>query len=160
MLLIFVIKYSKKSTYFFVFKIFFCTDNFYSKLVFPTNYFRFYIDINGQVRLFKNFNLVQDENTFYNVTILVTDSGGLSGFTSLMVYLNITSDIALKHSQFQCSYTGFRSDLDQTDLMTLKPKLFVLVSIIIRTLTIKNINKYKNFSILGEFNISVEVCFS
>jgi hypothetical protein len=75
-----------------------------------------------------------DSYPSYNVTIIAIDRGGFTGFTNLNVYLNKTSLLqydpmssSSSLSSFRCSVLGLKSELNQSDLKTLEPKLFILV---------------------------------
>ena len=71
----------------------------------------------------------------YNLTVMAIDQGGLSGLTFLNVYLNKTSLIRFDQtlsssSSFRCSILGLKAELNQSDMRTLEPKLFIVVSYI------------------------------
>lgn len=91
---------------------------------------RFYVDSFGNVRLLQQFNLNKDSEFMYNLTIGVSDAGGLKNYTSLVVYLNVTSSINLKQSpSFECALMGTKSELSPFDRKSLFPPLYILVTI-------------------------------
>ena len=64
---------------------------------------------------------------YYNVTLSVSDQGGLNSLSSVNVYLNITKQFSLKDSIFECSIVGVKSELNNTDGISLVPPLFIQV---------------------------------
>ena len=85
-----------------------------------------------------------EKHSICNLTVMVADSGGLSSFANLVVYLNKTSLVKFEQNpQFCCSINGLRTELNQTNLRTLEPRLFIQVSINIHLNTV-------NLPILGE----------
>jgi hypothetical protein len=81
----------------------------------------------GQIALLKPFDLSKDL-PYYNVTLSVSDPGGLSSTTSVNIYLNITTPSILKSPLFECSLIGSRSELNKTNGMSLIPPLFIQVN--------------------------------
>jgi hypothetical protein len=64
----------------------------------------------------------------YNLTVTVTDRGGLTDVASLVVYLNLTTQINNpKMSPFECALYGARTEINIDDKISLMPPLFVLV---------------------------------
>ena len=88
--------------------------------------FSFTTDSSGQVCLAKRFFLMLDTYPSYNLTIMATDQGGLSGFTNLIIYINKTSLVKYESTfNFECAIIGVKSELNQKNLKTLEPRLFV-----------------------------------
>lgn len=88
---------------------------------------RFNIDSSGQIRLLKKFDFSNDKFTFYNLTVLALDQGGLSNVTNLLFYFNITTPFGIRDNLFECALNGARSELNQFDKMTLIPELYIPV---------------------------------
>ena len=89
---------------------------------------KFTIDSLGKLRLFKKFDFQKEPFELYNITIIAYDQGGLSNYTHLILYFNITSPWAIDKSDFFCSISCARSELNLIDFKTLQPELYIPVN--------------------------------
>jgi predicted HAD superfamily hydrolase len=90
---------------------------------------RYHIDLNGNVRLLKKLDFSKYWGLSHNVTLLVKDEGGLTDYSNLIIYFNITSSIETDDSAlFDCALFGVKAELDQRDRRTLKPNMFIMAS--------------------------------
>ncbi|CAF0789975.1 unnamed protein product [Brachionus calyciflorus] len=93
---------------------------------------RFRIDLNGQIFLLRKFDFNYEKNMHYNVTILVYDQGGLSNYTNLIIFFNMTNGLNFGKSKFECSIYQVRSELSELDRKTLRPELVIPVNSLFR----------------------------
>ena len=86
---------------------------------------RFVADTYGQIRLRRVFDVINDAQYEYNVTIMADDEQGRSGFASLIVYLNMTAALPMRAAPFTCLLDAAISELDRDgDNWTLTPPLY------------------------------------
>lgn len=104
-------------------------ENITYSIVGSENRNKFVIDSMGRVFAAKYFDFASDDNTVgfaHNVTVMAVDRAGHSNFTNLVLLLNVTLPLALKHSIFECAVSnGLRSELNAYDRRSLSPRLIV-----------------------------------
>ena len=91
---------------------------------------KFEINKFGELRLKSRFDLVTPGagKKYYNLTVAVTDEGGLSNVANVLLYLNTTllymPKGAAASATFSCVNNGARSELDRYDKRIFVPSLF------------------------------------
>lgn len=103
-------------------------ENITYSIIGEDNNRRFTIDSLGRLFLARYFDFTSDETDFmYNITIMAMDKAGHSNFTSVVVNLSVTLPLRLRKNLFECAMSAFRSELNQFDMRTLNPPLFISV---------------------------------
>ncbi len=71
------------------------------------------------------FTLDINNDYVYNITVSARDSGGLQGFTNVVIFLNVYAITSIKQDYpFKCSLDGAKSEMNN-DHMSLYPPLYI-----------------------------------
>lgn len=93
--------------------------------------FRFTIDTLGRIYLLQPIYASYYENQFYfNLTIMATNSYGYSAFAGFVTFLNTTANTILQQSIFSFSIESPKSELNLVDYKSLSPPLNVVVNVL------------------------------